>query len=168
MRQDTPLNPDRSVPRVGDTHKPEQHPETAITIEERYRQMKRNGSWQEERLADVQQRRLHRTFCEVPEADAGNRDPSILPVLVSNVVGPLKRRRNRDLEGPCPWHTSKSGRCLAVYRNGTRWYCRSCGRGGDAVKWLSMIDGITVQEARRRLDHLLVQDGDLIDNEVES
>jgi hypothetical protein len=70
---------------------------------------------------------------------------------IEQVVGPLHERLNGDLEGPCPWHASASGRCLVVFAGGRRWWCRSCCRRGDAVRWLMLADGITKSEARRRL-----------------
>ena len=71
--------------------------------------------------------------------------------LVEAVVGRLHLRGNGDLDGPCPWHSSRSGRCLSIYAGGTRWFCRSCRRGGDIVAWASLIDGVSRAEARRRL-----------------
>jgi hypothetical protein len=76
---------------------------------------------------------------------------SVLRDLVERTVGPLHERPNGDLQGPCPLHASSSGRCLVLFAGGNRWWCRSCRRGGDAVSWLMLVDGITRAEARRRL-----------------
>jgi hypothetical protein len=77
-----------------------------------------------------------------------------LVALVEAVVGPLHERANGSYDGHCPWHGSRSGTCLAIFRGDEgewRWYCRSCRRSGDAVHWLTLTAGITFGEARRRL-----------------
>ena len=71
--------------------------------------------------------------------------------IVEGAVGPLRAKPSGDLEGPCPWHASTSGRCLVVFAGGRRWWCRSCRRGGDAVSWLMLTEGMSASEARRRL-----------------
>ena len=86
----------------------------------------------------------HRTPAE--RGDGGR-----LTVLVETAVGPLYRQSGGDLEGPCPWHGSQSGRCLVVFVGGEAWWCRSCRRGGDVVAWVAAFDGVPVAEARRRL-----------------
>jgi hypothetical protein len=91
------------------------------------------------------------TFTERRCYDEHLEPPTTLRVLVEQVVGPLHERPSGDLEGACPWHASSSGRSLVVFADGARWWCRSCRRGGDAAKWLALIEGITVAEAGRRL-----------------
>ena len=75
----------------------------------------------------------------------------LLARLVEQAVGTLDERSSGVLEGPCPWHASRSGRCLLVMADGQRWWCRSCRRGGDVVTWVGLTRGISFAEARRRL-----------------
>jgi len=84
------------------------------------------------------------------DRDISPSDQKLVP-LIEAATGPLHRRANGELEGPCPWHSSRSGRCLSVYAGGTRWYCRSCGRGGDAVRWVILVDGLSWRAARQKL-----------------
>jgi hypothetical protein len=101
------------------------------------------------RLAAVQLARLERAAAP-PRGEEDDAPPGELLRLIERTVGPLHRRPSGDLEGPCPWHASRSGRCLVV-AGGERWWCRSCRRGGDAVVWLISFEGIGAAEARRRL-----------------
>jgi len=48
-------------------------------------------------------------------------------------------------------HASKSGTCLVVWPSEGRWHCSSCQEGGDAADWLISVEGITREEAARRL-----------------
>ena len=70
---------------------------------------------------------------------------------IEAAAGPLRRRPNGSAEGGCPWHGSKTGRCLVVFAGGRRWWCRDCKRGGDLAGWVAALEGITYGEARRRL-----------------
>jgi hypothetical protein len=74
-----------------------------------------------------------------------------LPRLVERVVGPLHEKSNGNYIGRCPWHSSRSGRCLVVFTEERRWWCSSCRRGGDIVAWLSMTRGMGADAARRHL-----------------
>ena len=75
----------------------------------------------------------------------------VLARLVEQAVGTLDKRSSGALEGACPWHSSRSGRCLVVLADGRRWWCRSCRRGGDVVAWVALTRGVSFAEARRRL-----------------
>ena len=82
------------------------------------------------------------------EAETGD---GSLVLRIEATVGPLRRRPNSSAEGRCPWHGSKSGRCLVVFAGGRRWWCRDCNRGGDVAAWVAALEGITYGEACRRL-----------------
>lgn len=51
-----------------------------------------------------------------------------------------------------PKHASKSGECLVVWPERGRWYCTSCGLGGDAAAWIAHLEGCDYAEACRRLE----------------
>ena len=74
-----------------------------------------------------------------------------LSARIETAVGPLCPRPDGALEGACPWHTSRSGRCLVVFADGHTWWCRHCRRGGDAAAWVAAYEGCSYAEARRRL-----------------
>jgi hypothetical protein len=74
-----------------------------------------------------------------------------LVALVAQVVGPLQRRGDGTQVGPCAWHASRSGTCLVVWPAEGRWWCWSCRRGGDAIGWVALVEGIDREAARRRL-----------------
>jgi hypothetical protein len=74
-----------------------------------------------------------------------------LVTLIEQAIGPLQRRPSGAMVGRCPWHSSRSGTCMVVWPDEGRWWCSSCRRGGDAVQWLHLVEGISSGEARRRL-----------------
>ena len=63
----------------------------------------------------------------------------------------LVHRGSEVWVGPCPWHSSKSGTCLVVWADEGRWWCSSCKRGGDAIQWVRLLEGLSYREARERL-----------------
>lgn len=105
-------------------------------------------------LVTAQLTLLRRATTAPPDASKVPTSPSPhgqLIALVEEAVGPLLEQSNGNREGPCPWHTSRSGTCLIVFADGDRWWCRSCRRSGDAVAWLALTEGISFADARRRL-----------------
>jgi hypothetical protein len=87
-----------------------------------------------------------------PARPAREAPPGVsLLALVEQAVGPLRVRTNGNGEGACPFRCSSSRRCFVVFRDGRGWFCNSCRRGGGAVAFVSMFEGITFAEARRRL-----------------
>jgi DNA primase len=64
---------------------------------------------------------------------------------------PLTPKRLDKYVGPCPWHSSKSGTCLVVWDDEARWWCSSCKRGGDAVAWVQLLEGLNYRQALERL-----------------
>ena len=108
----------------------------------------------EREVAQRQLAELARAQHRLRVLTAADDDPAAGADLVARIqaaVGPLRNRPNGDREGPCPWHTSQSGRCLVVFAPGTRWWCRDCGRGGDVAAWVAALEGIGYGAARRRL-----------------
>jgi hypothetical protein len=134
---------------VGNVGKAGQTETERLDVDDRYRRLRRSDDPRERELAHEQASRLRSRHQEVglppqPESDR-------LPKLIGETIGPLHERADGDLEGACPWHDSKSGRCLVIYGQGSRWLCRSCRRGGDAVSWLVLSRGMTVRDALRFL-----------------
>ncbi len=60
------------------------------------------------------------------------------------------KRIGRDWRGLCPFHTERNP-SFAVYRDRKsgqgRFYCFSCGAGGNAVRWMLLMEGKTLREA---------------------
>jgi hypothetical protein len=46
-----------------------------------------------------------------------------------------------------PIHGSRSGRCVLVDTGTGRWYCRSCGRSGDAAGWVMVVQDLSYAQA---------------------
>jgi hypothetical protein len=46
-----------------------------------------------------------------------------------------------------PFHRSLSGRCVLLDPAAGRWWCRSCGRGGDAARFVTELRGCSHAEA---------------------
>jgi hypothetical protein len=135
--------------KVGKVGKVSQTEPERLDVDDRYSQLRRSDDPCERELAHKQATRLRPKDSELglPRQPESRR----LAELISETVGPLHERASGDLEGSCPWHDSTSGRCLLIYREGTRWLCRSCRRGGDAVSWLVLSRGMTVRDALRFL-----------------
>jgi hypothetical protein len=66
-----------------------------------------------------------------------------------------KRKTAGELSGPCPWCGGKD-RFTLFTEQGTeglgRYWCRQCGKGGDAIQFLRELDGLSFQEAKAALD----------------
>ena len=64
----------------------------------------------------------------------------------------VDRRSNGMLEsGHEPLHSSRGGRCVAIYVDEGRWWCRSCRRSGDAAAYVADVLGCSYVEAAARL-----------------
>ena len=104
-------------------------------------------------MAGEQLRRLeaagYREAGTYPASPAGGAAPALARSCV-----PVQRRGADRYECGCPaGHASKSGLCAALWRadEGWRWYCRSCRRGGDAIAWLMLAEGLAYRAACVRL-----------------
>ena len=123
-------------------------------LAERYQALRTSPDPLEREVAHRQLAALERAR-RVPQVPTTTDDDqsagSDLVARVEAAAGPLRVRPNGDREGPCPWHTSRAGRCLVVFGSGARWWCRDCGRGGDIAAWVAALEGIGYRAARRRL-----------------
>jgi len=116
----------------------------------RYVELANSPDSQERRLAREQLGRLERGANPAEEA-ALQEEPGIdLAALIGRTVG-LRPKGDGKSVGPCPWHSSRSRECLVVWADEGRWWCSSCKRGGDAVAWVALLEGISFAKARRRL-----------------
>jgi len=98
----------------------------------RYKAMARSGDLQERRLALAQLERLERAGTVKTHSDTEVTRQFDLVALIGQAVL-LKRVNSGKWVGGCPWHSSKSGSCLTVWKDKGRWKCWSCRQGGDAV-----------------------------------
>ncbi len=120
-------------------------------LRERYERLAQDPDPATRRIAVQQFARLANTQ---PAAAAHPDDPGPrgdLAALIIRTVGKLDLRPNGTEVGPCPFHASHSGRCLVLFPGGTRWWCSSCKRGGTALTWLRLAEGLSSQEAARQL-----------------
>jgi DNA primase len=72
---------------------------------------------------------------------------------IEEVVGEYLQLRGAgggSLKGLCPFHDEKTPSFNVTPARGL-WYCFSCGEGGDAIKFIEKIDGLTFTEAVERL-----------------
>ena len=64
----------------------------------------------------------------------------------------LVLRRDGTVEtGHDPFHASHSGRCVTIWPDLGRWYCRNCRRGGDAATLLMALTGERYRAVARTL-----------------
>lgn len=59
-----------------------------------------------------------------------------------------------ELQGPCPCDPDSRDR-FVVWPEVNRWFCRRCGKKGDAIEYLKVFNGLTYKEA---LAHIGMQD----------
>lgn len=52
----------------------------------------------------------------------------------------------------CPFHNDNVKPNLTIYPKTNSYYCFACGESGDAAKFISEMDGITITEARNRVN----------------
>jgi hypothetical protein len=83
----------------------------------------------------------------VSPAPSGGRTPSRwahvpLAALFEDAGNPIARRRRGTAAcGHEPFHGSRSGTCVTIDEILGLWYCRSCRRGGDAVRFVRDLHG---------------------------
>lgn len=71
---------------------------------------------------------------------------------ILEVVRPAVRlwRTGREYAGLCPFHTEKTPSFVVNPGKGL-WYCHGCHKGGDAITFVEILEGMSFREA---LDHL--------------
>ena len=65
-----------------------------------------------------------------------------------------KPKTSGELCGPCPWCGGKDRFTLFTGQGAEglgRYWCRQCGKGGDAIQFLRDLDGLSFQEAKAAL-----------------
>jgi DNA primase len=66
----------------------------------------------------------------------------------------VKPKTSRELSGPCPWCGGKDRFTIFTGQGKDglgRFWCRQCGKGGDAIQFLRDLDGLSFKEARTEL-----------------
>lgn len=61
------------------------------------------------------------------------------------------RKSGSQFVGLCPFHTERTPSFYVHPERG--FYCHGCGAKGDALDFLRLVDGLTLEEALERLDH---------------
>ena len=70
------------------------------------------------------------------------------------LLGRMRRRGDR-LTGPCPVHGGDNPTAFVVDRAKNVWFCFSgCGRGGDVIELVCLLDGVTHRDAASRLSSM--------------
>ncbi len=72
---------------------------------------------------------------------------------ITDIVGrrtTLKRRGAREMVGLCPFHGEKTPSFEVNDAKGT-YHCHGCGAGGDAIRFLMQMDGLSFREAVQSL-----------------
>lgn len=64
--------------------------------------------------------------------------------------GVLLRKRGSQWVGRCPFHEDKTP-SLTVTPGKGLWHCFGCGKGGDAIQFVALQDGVPFREAVKRL-----------------
>lgn len=73
---------------------------------------------------------------------------SIERVLQVRGLGDRFRRRNNRLVGPCPIHAGQGSTSFVADLDRNLWFCfSSCGRGGDVIDLVRLLDGVGHREA---------------------
>lgn len=68
---------------------------------------------------------------------------------------PRMRRRGGRLAGPCPVHGGDNPTAFTVHRQRQVWYCfTQCGRGGDVIELIRLLDGLSYRQAAQELARL--------------
>ena len=61
------------------------------------------------------------------------------------------KRKGKVFWGACPFHKEKSPSFKVENAPRRAYHCFGCGAGGDAIKWLTLMEGMTFEEAVRAL-----------------
>ena len=67
-------------------------------------------------------------------------------------AGIALRGKGRVRQGVCPFHQEVEG-SFTVYADSEKFYCFGCGAGGDVLDFVGRMEGLTLPETIRRLDH---------------
>ncbi len=133
-----------------DTNRVTPAADAVAQVRQRYLDLANSPDLSERRLAKEQLERLERGANSTKEGAPSDELGIDLAALIGQTVA-LKPKGDGKAVGPCPWHSSRSGECLVVWADEGRWWCSSCKRGGDAVAWVALLEGISFAKARRRL-----------------
>jgi DNA primase len=64
-------------------------------------------------------------------------------------------REPASLRGPCPIHQSRSHRSRSLSVTRREWYCHVCRHGGDVIRLVQLLDGVSPVQAALRICDLL-------------
>jgi hypothetical protein len=119
-------------------------------LRQRYLAMLQSADPLDQAVAQQQLAILNAPKTSPRPTDTDDRGAELL-ALIQQRVGPLRARPGGQFNGPCAFHESRSGTCLVVWPDSGRWWCSSCHRSGDLVRWIAETEGISEREARARL-----------------
>lgn len=71
-----------------------------------------------------------------------------LVALIEKDTGQKLRREPKCFVGPCPWCGEGEDRFVVWDQ---KWWCRRCEKSGDAINWVRERDGLSFQEACKKL-----------------
>jgi hypothetical protein len=127
------------------------------SLRDHYAAMQASADPKARRVAQAQLERLERRRHVYVVATSEDYPPSpwrhVPLALLLEAAGNATHERSNGtfVSGHEPVHSSKSGLCLVVWSGEGRFWCASCGRGGDAVSLLMSVQGWSYRAAARYL-----------------
>src|SRR5262249_44568784 len=79
---------------------------------------------------------------------------TLLTQLFAAAGNPLHPTAAGFKTGHEPVHRSESGQCVAIDADKERWYCHSCQQGGDLIKAVMSLKGMSREDAEAHLREL--------------
>jgi DNA primase catalytic core len=87
----------------------------------------------------------------IPEAELERIKQSVDLVALVESRGIKLKKTGKSYKALCPFHEEKTPSFTVTPSKGL-WHCFGCGKGGDAIRFVELMDGVTFPEAVQRLN----------------
>jgi DNA primase len=84
------------------------------------------------------------------QTDPDKQRPTLLEYLEQHGCNKWRRAGREEIAGLCPLHRETKPSFFVNRRKGL-FYCHGCGRGGDVIRLMQLLEGLSFRQARARL-----------------
>src|SRR4030065_355725 len=84
-------------------------------------------------------------------ANLEQRKQSVDLIALVESRGVKLKKTGKSYKGLCPFHAEKTP-SFTITPSKNLWHCFGCGQGGDAIRFVELLDGVSFPDAVRRLN----------------